>query len=111
MWSVNFPNARKRRTFKEATAMNLINKRCVCTPIHCEMECPACGGPSSKEPCQQTVFCWYCCEQILENGVPVFDHHSEELAHDSCRAAADEAAYDRSVEDFYGSSSPQTERE
>lgn len=26
--------------------------RCICTPIHCEMECPACGGPSAKTSCK-----------------------------------------------------------
>jgi DnaJ-class molecular chaperone len=25
---------------------------CVCTPIRCDMECPACGGPSAKTPCK-----------------------------------------------------------
>ena len=55
--------------------------------------------------------CWYCDKPIAENGVPVFDHHSEEMAHLDCKLNADEAAYDRSVEDFHGSSSPQTDRE
>jgi hypothetical protein len=44
-------------------------------------------------------------------GVAVFPDSTDERAHESCRENANERAYDHSVEDFYGSSSPQTERE
>ena len=30
---------------------------CVCTPIRCDMECAACGGPSAKTPCKAELVC------------------------------------------------------
>lgn len=58
-----------------------------------------------------SAICFYCDLPIDGEAFgPVFDSAGE-LAHQSCRDNANERAYDRSVEDFYGSSSPQTERE
>jgi hypothetical protein len=56
--------------------------------------------------------CWYCNQPIdHEPGVRVFEDSPLELAHESCQDKVNERAYDQSVEDFYGSSTPQTDRE
>jgi hypothetical protein len=57
--------------------------------------------------------CYFCDEPIWSKRVEVlgaFDRR-EGWAHDACSDDANERADERRIEDFYGSSSPQTARE
>jgi hypothetical protein len=54
--------------------------------------------------------CWFCDEQIDNGAVPAFSD-GEERAHRSCLDDCADAAEERSIADFYGASTPQTEAE
>ena len=74
---------------------------------HSLVECVACQVV--REQFERE--CWYCALPIdHEIGVRVYED-GPEFAHSACSENAAERAWDRSVEDFYGSDSPQTERE
>jgi hypothetical protein len=54
------------------------------------------------------------CEQCLENEdaiVPGEDYGDGEILCNDCRDARAEAAYERSMADYYGGDTPQTDRE
>jgi len=84
--------------------------------------CEICGG-SGLVRCAQSLIptyyecgcdalvCWHCEKPIVGIGVAVFEDSTDERAHKDCNEAAAERQHDRLVEDYYGSSSPQTERE
>jgi hypothetical protein len=58
--------------------------------------------------------CWYCDEPITDGAVAAVSLDGDsphDYAHQSCIDDKNEAASDRQIEDFYGSSSPQTARE
>jgi hypothetical protein len=66
-----------------------------------------------EEIVTEPVFCYFCEEQITDKAIEVrglFDH-LDGYAHDGCYTDAAEKADERSRSDFYGSSSPQTDRE
>lgn len=58
-------------------------------------------------------FCFYCGNQIIDTPVEVFGlfDRLEGVAHDGCASDAAERADERSRADYYGGSSPQTDRE
>ena len=48
---MNYTEQEVKRANELGWAGRNLGKPCVCTPIRCDMECPACGGPSAKTPC------------------------------------------------------------